>query len=42
MDIKNGLKIFVSKAGSKGDYYSNYAMLLYGKNKNNLDKTTMQ
>ena len=41
-EVKAGIKIFASKAGgSKGDYYSNYAMLLYGKNKHGLEKTTM-
>lgn len=32
-DVKPGIKIFGSRPGSKGDYYSNYVMLLYGKNK---------
>lgn len=41
-EIKGAIKLFASKAGGpKGNYYSNYAMLLYGKNKQALDKTTM-
>ena len=40
-EIKAAIKIFAAKAGSKGDYYSNYAMLLFGKNKHALEKTTM-
>lgn len=41
-EVKDGIRIFASKAGGpKGDYYSNYAMLLFGKNKHGLEKTTM-
>lgn len=40
-DVKPGIKIFGSKPGTKGDYYSNYVMLLFGKNKATIDKTTM-
>ena len=41
-EIKATIKLFASKVGgSNGDYYSNYAMLLFGKNKHALEKTTM-
>lgn len=41
-DVKPGIRIFASRPGSKGNYYTNFVMLLYGKNKAALEKTDLQ
>ena len=43
-EIGDGIKIFINKDNkNKGDFYSNFAMLLFGKNKNLfIEKTTLQ